>query len=128
MQPLPLIGEPLAVHGAGEVMLGDVAGSLGEGDRQVAEIFGKSVGTVEHLLSALMACGMALFARIPVNGGYLSDVVVPSLLVVPLLLAAGAASAVVQFVQTGGFIASKKLVGMISVRDLVVFLTNLPRK
>ena len=31
------------------------------------------------------------------------------LLVVPMLLAAGAASAVVQFVQTGGFIASKKL-------------------
>jgi len=30
---------------------------------------------------ALMACGMALFARIAVNGGYLSDVVVPSLLV-----------------------------------------------
>ncbi len=31
------------------------------------------------------------------------------MLVVPMLLAAGAASAVVQFVQTGGFIASKKL-------------------
>jgi predicted MFS family arabinose efflux permease len=30
---------------------------------------------------ALMACGMALFARIAVNGGYLSDVVLPSLLV-----------------------------------------------
>ena len=47
------------------------------------------------------------------------------LLIVPMLLAAGAASAVVQFVQTGGFIASKKLTPKLERLNLFEGVKNL---
>jgi flagellar biosynthesis protein FlhB len=47
------------------------------------------------------------------------------MLVVPLLLAAGAASAVVQFVQTGGFVASKKLQPKLERLDVFEGFKNL---
>ncbi len=47
------------------------------------------------------------------------------MLVAPLLLAAGAASAVVQFVQTGGFVASKKLSPKLERLDVFQGFRNL---
>jgi flagellar biosynthesis protein FlhB len=47
------------------------------------------------------------------------------ILVVPLLLAVGAASAVVQFVQTGGFVASKKIGLKLERLDVIQGLRNL---
>ena len=64
------------------------------------------VSRSNDLLHSALARASDATPAVPDPTGIAGPVV---MLVVPMLLAAGAASAVVQFVQTGGFIASKKL-------------------
>jgi flagellar biosynthesis protein FlhB len=73
------------------------------------------------LRAAIARAGDATPAAVDPTG-YAMTVV---LLVTPMLLAAGAASAVVQFVQTGGFIASKKLTPKLERLNLFEGFKNL---
>jgi flagellar biosynthesis protein FlhB len=70
-----------------------------------AAIAALAVSSVERMKSAISHAGDATLPPLDPT-----SMVMPVItIVVPLLLAAGAASAVVQLVQTGGFVASKKL-------------------